>query len=146
MATKLEHVYAIRNIIDRGPASDDTRLSNRLIEHYLKSARALLIKRKLDKQYDISVLNYQTLCVPLELKTYYDCSCVDMDLFPDCKLLRSTCKIPKDIVGRWSTSLQVKTITGSVLSHTPITRNDLAKYSLANKTPKTGWFIENGYL
>lgn len=57
--TLLEHVYAIRNILAHGPVSQDFRLSDRLISHYLQVARARLIEQKIDKYHFISEQSYQ---------------------------------------------------------------------------------------
>lgn len=144
MATLKEHVYAIQNVINRGPQSDDNRFSNRLIAHYLKNARSLLIKRKLDKMTNLSDLSYQTLCVPLEVATYHDCSCIT-DQF-DCQVLKSICQLPKDIVARNKSSIVVRNIIGQKIDSTNISRNDLAAYSISNKQTSVGWLIENGKL
>lgn len=96
--TRLEHIYAIKNILSRGAASDDFRISNAEIYHHLKVARALLLKRKLDKHHNITDLNFITICVPLEEATYHDCSCIDADF--DCKVLKSRCALPTDLVAR----------------------------------------------
>lgn len=144
MATLKEHVYAIQNVINKGPQSDDNRFSNRLIAHYLKNSRALLLKRKLDKMVTLSELSYQTLCVPLEATTYHDCSCI-VDEF-DCKVLKSTCTLPKDIVGRNKSSIVVRNVLGQKIDSTNISRNDLAAYSISNKATSVGWLIEDGKL
>lgn len=144
MATLKEHVYAIQNIINHGPQSDDNRFSNRLIAHFLKSARSVLIKRKLEKMVALSDLTYQTICVPLVPSTYHDCNCI-ADTF-DCQVLKSTCPIPKDIVSRNQSSIVTRNVLGQKIDSINISRNDLAKFSYSNRTPKTGWLIENGHL
>jgi hypothetical protein len=98
MNTLLEHIYAIQNILNNGVASDDHRLPNALVGHYLKINRAVLIKRKLDKERILSNNNYYSICVPLELAPYQDCCMVDDDV--NCKLLKSTIKIPRSISAR----------------------------------------------
>lgn len=145
MATLNEHVYAIKNILNKGIPSDDSRFSNRLIAHYLKQSRGLLIKRKLDKDKYISALNYQRVCVPLELVTYGDCECIT-DVFSNCKILRSTCTFPKIFTSKYKAALTVKAIDGTVLSETSITKDKLKTYSLSQQTPKLGWFIEDNRL
>ena len=44
MAKLREHIYAVKNILERGLASDDSRLSEKLIAFLLKTARSQLIK------------------------------------------------------------------------------------------------------
>lgn len=145
MATLKEHVYAIKNILNKGIASDDSRFSNRLIAHYLKQSRGLLLKRKLDNNRYISKLNYQRICVPLEKVTYGDCDCVS-DVFEDCQILRSTCEFPAVFANKFRPALTIKAIDGTVLSETSITRDKFKQYSLSQKSPKIGWFIENNHL
>lgn len=145
MATYNEHIYAIKNILNKGVASDDSRITNRLIGHYLKQSRALLIKRRLDKYNHISHLNYNTICVPLETSNYHDCNCIP-DRF-NCKILKSTCSIPQELVTNWGSTLVIKYADGRQMSRTNITRDNLTKYSLSQKeTADQGWFLENGYL
>lgn len=145
MATLKEHIYAVKNILNKGIASDDSRFSNRLIAHYLKQSRGLLLKRKLDKDKYISTLNYQRICVPLELVTYGDCECIS-DVFANCKILRSTCTFPSVFTSKSRPVLSVKAIDGTVLSQTSITKDKLKAYSLSQQNPKLGWFIENNRL
>lgn len=142
--TRLEHIYAIKNVLSKGAPSDDFRLSNSLIYHYLKIARSLLLKNKLNKHHNISELSYRTLCVPLEAAPYHDCSCI-ADEF-DCTVLKSTCELPKDIIARWGTTFQVKDLSGNIISPLSVTTTKLSKWSLSNKEAKPGWAIENGKL
>jgi len=143
MATPKEHIYAIQNVINKGAMSDDERFSNRLVSHYLYISRGLLLKRKLDKNHTVSETNYQTFCMPLELTNYYDCSCIPSDL--KCKILRSTKKIPKEIVKHFGTTLQIKTLDGRTIDKGSIKELTYSEYSLSNDgTIK--WFIEDSYL
>lgn len=142
--TKAEHIYAIKNQLNQGVASDDSRITNSLIAHYLKAARSTLVKRKLDKYHSTSPQNFTTVCVHMEEDTYHDCACLNLDL--GCKVYKSTCKIPRDIMTRRGHTLTVKSLGGDVFSQISTTTNSLAKYSLANKDKKPGWFIENERL
>ena len=144
MATLQQHIYAIKNIINKGPASDDTRISDGVIAFYLKKVRSLLMKRKLDRENAISDTNYMTVCIPLERHTYHDCSCIP-DVF-DCQILRSTCEIPKEITRRSSSTLEVRFASGKLIDKGSITTNDLSAYSLTNTDPKIAWFVEKNKL
>lgn len=139
----LEHIYAVKNLINRGVASDDARFSNPLIAHLLKVTRSKLIEAKADKYYFISEQSFQSLCVSLELGTFHNC-CTAPDV--DCFILKSTLKIPKILNTRWGDFLKVLTLDGRTISKTSMTANSLAKYSLTNKIPRIGWFIHDGYL
>jgi len=142
--TQNEHIYAIKNIINKGPASDDSRITNGLILYYLNIARSLLIKRKLDRDSNISDHTYLRICVPLEKTTYHDCTCID-EMF-DCKLLRSKCKLPTDILSRWGRGIMVKTINGKQLDKITMTQNEFSTYSRSGADKQVGWFIEDNYL
>ena len=96
MATINQHTFFIQNLLNKGPRSDDSRFSNRLVEHAILQSRNRLLKIKLDKYDHIADSNYQTICVELEPHTYYDCSCITDN--NDCKILRSKLPIPKELV------------------------------------------------
>lgn len=139
--TLLAHVYALKNLLTKGVASDDFSLSNRLIAHYLQISRALLIERKTDKYHFISEQSYQSLCVNLELSQFHNC-CNDVTL--ECKVLKSTTKLPKFLNSRWGNFLKVMDLTGIVIPEFSRTSDALSKYALV--TPKEGWFLHDNYL
>lgn len=142
--TRNQHIYAIKNLINKGIASDDSRITNSLILHYLSSARSLLLKRKLDKDHNISEHSYIRICVELVKDTYHDCNCIPDQL--GCQILRSKCKIPSDVLTRWGKGITVKSVNGQVIDKTSITQNDLAQHSLSGAGDQVGWFIEDSYL
>jgi len=144
MSNLLQHVYFIQNILSKGVTSDDTRISNRLVAHALKQARSRLIKIKLDKSDYISESNYQKLCVPLELHTYHDCSCITDN--NDCQILRSIAEIPKYLVAKWGPAIQVIYLNGRRVPMASMTSNEYAEFSLTNNPKKTGYFMEENYL
>ncbi len=144
MATLKEHIYSVRNLIEKGSPSDDSRYSERLISRLLKDARSQLIKDKLNKYKAVSPLSYQTVCIELELTTYHDCSCIPADL--GCKILKSKCKVPRDLVSRWGSTLAVYFPSGKIIDMSSITQNDLTKFSVSNKKPSAAYFIENQHL
>ncbi len=141
----LEHIYAVKNLVNKGVASDDARYSNALIAHLLKITRSKLIEMKADKYYFISDQSFQSLCVALELGTFHNC-CEGPEVDENCYILKSTIPIPKVLNTRWGDFLKVTTLDGRTLSKTSITANSLAQYSITNKTPKPGWFIHDGKL
>lgn len=141
----LEHIYAVKNLINNGIASDDSRYSNPLIAHLLKITRSKLIEMKADKYYFISDQSFQSLCVNLELGTFHNC-CEAPEIGTECYILKSVIAIPKILNTRWGDFMKVTTLDGHTLSKTSITANSLAKYTLTNKTPKPGWFIHDGRL
>lgn len=141
--TLLEHVYAVRDILSRGLASDDASYSLRLIAHFLKTSRALLLEQKADKYYYISEQSFQSLCVALEKGQFHNC-CEGPSA--NCTLLKSKSPIPKFLNTRWGDFAKVMTLDGRTLSKTSMTTNRFSEYSLSNKTPKIGWFIHDNHL
>lgn len=145
MSTLKEHVAFIQNVINKGPRTDDARFSNRLIAHALKQARSRLIKIKLDKYDYISDSNYTKICTELQVVPIEECPCMDI---PEqvCKITRSTCKIPKEIVSKFGSTIEVFTLDRSRIDPLSKTTNDYAAYSLTNNPPKKGWEIVDQYL
>lgn len=94
----IQHIYAIKNLLAHGPASDDFTLSDRLISHYLQVARARLIEQKIDRYYYISEQSYQDLCVDLALSTFHECC--GTEEYDDCKIMKSIINIPKFLNSR----------------------------------------------
>lgn len=143
MSTLTEHVYFIKNIINRGTTSQNADFSSALIAHAIKKARALLIKRKMDKHQAISELNYQTICVDLEPVTYSNCKSLPEGV--GCKVLRSKCKISSDVGDRWSSSITAYTILNEPIPKIePITRK-YQDYSRVSSS-RWGYFVEDGYV
>jgi hypothetical protein len=141
--TLLEHTYAIRNLLSKGVASDDSQYSLRLIAHFLNVSRAMLTEQKSDRYRYLSEQSFQTLCVPLEKGSI--ANCCD---YPNagCTLLKSKIKIPKFLTTRSGDFIKVTTLNGEVIPKTSILKNKLSKYSITNKADKPGWFILNDYL
>jgi len=139
--TTLHHVYAIKNLLNHGPASDDFNYSDRLIAHFLQVARAKLIEQKADKYNFIAEQSYQDLCVDLELSNYHGC-CGAAEL--DCKIMKSTLEIPKFLNSRWGNFLKVTDLEGTVIPELNLTQSKLSKYGLAPST--TGWFLSNNHI
>ena len=144
MATLLEHVYAVKNLMSKGVGSADERYTERLITYMLNSARARLIKDKMNKYGYVSPLSYQTVCIPLELTTYHDCDCIPADL--GCKVLKSTCVIPRDLISKKGSSLMVKKPSGEIINETSITANKYVQFSEANNPADIGSLVENGHI
>ena len=147
MATKLEHIYAIQNIINKGAKSDDARISNRLVEHFLNASRSILIKQKLDKYQPLSNYSYQSICIELEETANHNCPCVTEDL--GCKVLKSKVDLPSEITKRWKSSMIVKFLDGRLIDKISKRSNEYSKYSLTKNTTALnteGWLIEDNKL
>ena len=125
--TLLEHVYALKNILAKGPISNSMGLSSRLIAHFLQVARARIIEQKIDKYHFISEQSYQDWCVRFELSNFHSC-CEGPNL--DCKVLRSTEPIPKFLNSRWGNYVKVMDMSGRVIPRLTMTQNRFSTYAL----------------
>lgn len=141
MNTFNDHVAAIRNVISKGAASKDLRITDRLIGHFLNIARASLI----DKFK--SPLNYQTLCLTIETSTMAEACPTCIDIPEACTNIgRSTIKLPNVIVENIVNPVIVRTIDGTQIGRMTATNNKHKRYSLAHTTLTLGWDIQNGDL
>lgn len=114
MATIKEAISRVQSLYSKGVKSDDSRLSSRHIYSILKSARATLLKRKLDKRNTLSPWEIQTIpCVELIEAEAHECPCVPPS---GCTIYRSRYKIPKPLEAMSNNLLNsVTTLDGSVL-------------------------------
>lgn len=142
MATIAEHIYSIQNVLNKGVKSDDSRVSDRLILHFMNIARVLLIKRKADKRKFLGPSNRQGFCMPLCEDTFINCC--NMPSIT-CPLLKGQYKIPKAITGRTNLYVKVYYLSGQEIGRTTISAFRDRQYSLTKKD-KPGWFISNDYL
>lgn len=141
--TLKQHVYAAKAIVNSGIPSDDSRLTNSLVEHFLIISRSKLLEQKLNKLQQLSDTDYQSFCLDLEKVTYHDCDCTTD---PDCLILRSTKKLPMYIrSSKWST-LKIRFVDGRNIDRSNITSNILSKYSNTKQDQETKYFIDNQYV
>ena len=146
---RIEIISRVQAMYSRGAASDDSRLSARHIYSKIKTARAYLLKRELERRkspHSISEWNIQTIpCVSMVLVPPHECPCAPP---VGCKILRSECKIPKpvqsNITGPYLTD--VTSLDGSIIfTATTWTRK---KYRAADKytSNQPDYFIRDEYL
>ena len=144
-----EIISRVQSMYNRGVASDDSRLSARQIYSKIKTTRALLLKRELERKrstHSMSEWNIQTLgCVKMELVPPHECPCAPP---VGCKILKSKCKLPKpiqsNIMGPYLTD--VTTLDGStVFTATTWSRK---KYRNADKYTANNpdYFMRNEHL
>jgi len=143
MATIKEHVYAIQNILNQGAKSDDSRLSNSLIEHYLNTVRALLLKREINKKQELGENNYQSFCLELTPTTFFDCTCIPEEF--GCTILRSKQPLPSYISSKYKPAIDVRFIDGTKVDRGSYTSYKKSNASLTSSSTPT-WFIYNRYL
>lgn len=136
-----DHVAAIRNIISKGAASKDLRISDRLIGHFLNVSRASLIDKF------PSDINWQTICMQMT-PTTMSSVCPDCELPEGCDtVLKSVDALPALIGQNAMKCLTVRLINGTILGKKNLTNNKYGEHSLAMKsTQKQGWFIYNQHL
>lgn len=138
----IEHIYAIKNLLSRGVPSDDFAYSNRLIAHFLQTARGTLLERKADKYHFISEQSYQSLCMDLELSSFHNCC--NTPEFDDCKVMKSVVEVPKFLNSRWGNFLKVMDLSGNVIPEFSLTKKKYSKYALT--PPGTGWFMHDNHV
>lgn len=139
----IEHVYAIKNLLAKGPQTIDFSYSDRLIYHYLKVARARLIEQKADKYKVLGKQSYQSLCITLEKTVFHNCCGVVIP--QDCELFKSVNPIPKFLNARWGELIQVLSLDGEIISQINLTQNKYNEYSLF-PVKKLGWFFHDNHI
>lgn len=92
--TNREVVNAFRILIaDKGPLSDDSGWSTRLVYYYILRYRAKLIREKILRNRSLSQWNYQTIdCLTLQEVNISECPCLPKT---GCSWLKTTYPIPK---------------------------------------------------
>ena len=139
-----KHVYAIQRIIGNGKPSDDKKFSNSFIAHLLKVNRAILLKRKMDKERYLNPSNRQLICLPMEEADYANCpNCNIPDL--GCTLYRSVRELPSVIYNRSGTSYIVRNVLGDIINPYTLTNSKYSEFSYVDNS-KEGWFISDQYL
>jgi hypothetical protein len=142
MATVNEHIYAIQNILNQGQVSDDFNISNRLVLHFLNTARILLLKRKADKKQKFDPSDFQSFCMPLCEDSWIDCDCLPNI---DCKVLKGKFKLPKALTSRTGIYITVRFLSGKEIDITSLSAMRHRKNSLTKKN-SPAWFLDNNYL
>lgn len=140
-----EIIERVQSLYSKGAPSDDTRLSNRHIYSKLRSAKALIVKRELDKKRKISDFNFDYLeCVPMEKAQPHECPCAPPA--GHC-IYKSTCKIPDTVTYRHGAFIQsVTSVDGSTSFNK--TTWEWKQYRSFNRytSPEADYFIKNNYI
>jgi len=142
MATTLEHIYAIQNLVNKGSKSDDSDFTNRLVLHFMNVSRVLLLKRKADKKQKFDPSDFQSFCMPLCENSWINCPCLP-DI--DCPILKSKVELPKALVSRSGLYLTVRFLSGKEIGETTPSALQYREYSLTRKT-SPAWFIDNNFI
>ena len=140
-----EIIQRVQALYSKGVASDDSRLSSRLIYNKLLTVRARLISQEAKKKQRISQWNYQTIsCIELIQVPAHECPCLPP---VGCEILRSKFKLPKPLSGLSGNLIQSVTTIDRSKKLNEISLN-AAKSLSGNKYAKSNlnFFIEEGYL
>jgi len=140
-----EIISRIKALYNKGAASDDARVSDRLIYAKLRSSRSLMIKREIDKKRQVSDWIVQTIkCMELVETHPNECPCLPA---PGCDILRTKEKLPKPVQSMIGPELEaVSNMDGTVIfSKTNWVRK---KYKSGNKftSGEPDYFIKDDYL
>lgn len=137
-------ISRVEALYSKGAASDDSRLSKRLIYNKLITVRSRLLTQKIKAHQVLSHWNYQTLdCIDLIEAPKGECP-------PNtnkCTILRSKKLIPKILTDLDNTLIKsVTSIDGSTVFYP--TEWELFKNAEGNKYTKNlpQYFFRNGYL
>lgn len=143
--TNREIIERVQFLYSKGVPSDDTRLHSRHIYSKLKSAKALIIKRELDKKRKISDFNFDYLeCIPMEKAQPHDCPCAPPA--GHC-IYKSVCKIPDTVTYRGGAFIQsVTSVDGSTTFNK--TTWEWKQYRSFNRytSPEADYFIKNNHI
>jgi hypothetical protein len=137
----IEHVYAIKNLLSSGASSDDVRITNALILHFLSVVRSKLIQDKIDKYSFVNEQSYQTVCLELEESSFHDCCNLD---YEDCPILKTKEAIPKLLQSRLANNLKITDASGKVIPQINMTQLMYSKYS--DVPQMIGYFINNNKI
>lgn len=140
----VEHIYAIKNLLAKGPQTIDFSYSDRLIYHYLKIARAKLIEQKADKYKILGEQSYQNLCVELEKAPFHECCGVTVQ--PDCLLFKSKNPIPKFLNARWGSLMHVLTLDGITIPEFNLVQKKYSEFASVPTDKTIGWFYHDNHL
>ncbi len=136
-------VYDVLNIAASGATSQDFRITEKQVIHWVNEVRSQLIVQALQKRQDISDTWVQTIPkVALELADKSEAT----DIPIGCYLLKSTLQLP-DTIENWDDNT-ILSVTG--LDNTPIGKSNLfrARYKTYSKYSgkQAAWYIRNNYL
>lgn len=105
-----QHVSNIRGLLNQY-----TRTSEPYTDQFLYEAlcisRATILKQRLDSFKAISSDNWYRICISLEQTKSHNCSCVPNYL--DCKVLRTTQKIPQVLSSRNKAKVEISLLNGT---------------------------------
>lgn len=134
--TILNHVYAVKELLNKGQIKNNYPYSNLFIQHFLELNRCLVLKQRLSNKDSLADINYTKVCLEMEISNF------EGDCYKgQCKILKSKKPIPLYL----GDSLSVLSVSGETLSQRTINQQKYSKYSIT-KSDQPFWFIFNNYL
>lgn len=135
----------VQSLYSKGVASDDSRLSNRLVYNKLLTVRARLISQEAKKKQRVSQWNYQVIsCIELIKVPAHECPCLPPI---GCDMLRSKYKLPKPLSGLSGSLIQTVTTIDRGKKLNEVSMNAVKSLTGNKYTSKSiNYFIEEGYL
>lgn len=121
--------------------SDDSKYTDLYIYGLIKSIRAFLIHRDINSNKNISIFNWQTICIKLEKTQFINCDCVPVG----CEVLMSTVEIPSVITANKRDLLKVHTFNNIIIPYVGIDRQISNKYSDFMRL-HPGYYIQDNKL
>lgn len=108
MSTVASNISALRGIIKQ--VQDDSVYTDKFLYSLLSSAKARLLRQKLDRG-KLSEFNWVTFCISLEVGKSHNCDCVPVG----CDVVKSVSEIPKVLNGRHNDLIRIETLGGKLI-------------------------------
>lgn len=142
MASLYHHVKNIANIAASGPQPVSSKISDELIAFWISEVRSMFISQAIKNRQDISDTWYQTFCIDLIEVDASECC----DITTDCKILRSSVRIPRSIEFDGDNLIKsVTSVDGVVINKFNRFRQKYTKFSKYTSS-KPGWFLKDDYI
>ena len=110
MSTVASNISAVRSLIRQ--VQDDSDYTDKFLYSLLSSAKARLLRQKLDRG-KLSEFNWVTFCVSLVTGKSHNCDCVAVG----CDVVRTEFEIPKVLNSRHSDLIRVETLGGKLIPY-----------------------------
>lgn len=139
-----EAISRVTSLRDEGVSSDDSRLRPRWAYSVLRTARADVLRREIERNGRLSEFNYTTIpCAELEKVSAHQCGCIPA---AGCFYHRVKCELPGTIGDAYTQVSDVTTLDGKV-RFSPTTWAS-AKYHSKDKYTSSAprYFIRNNHI
>lgn len=110
MSTVASNISALRGIIKQ--VQDDSVYTDKFLYSLLSSAKARLLRQKLDRG-KLSEFNWVTFCITLEKAKSHNCDCIPVG----CDVVKSIHEIPRVLNGRYRDLIRIETLGGKLIPY-----------------------------